>query len=73
MGRRVIIQGGLNLPRLLLALSSEKDKSSDNDKNNPTDFAVLTRSVHIRPMHSSSQGLSRPRNISPVKRRSRKR
>jgi hypothetical protein len=41
------------LPRLLLALSSRKDKSSDNDKNNPTDFAVLTRSLHIRPMHSS--------------------
>jgi hypothetical protein len=27
-------------------------KSSDNDKNNPTDFAVLTRSLHIRPKHS---------------------
>jgi transposase len=40
------------LLRLLLALSSRKDKSSDNDKNNPTDFAVLTRSLHIRPKHA---------------------
>src|SRR5271170_373873 len=29
-----------------------KYKSNDNDKNNPTDFAVLTRSLHIRPMRS---------------------
>ena len=29
-----------------------KDKSSDNDKNNPTDLAVLTRSLHIRPKRS---------------------
>jgi hypothetical protein len=42
------------LLRLLLALSSGKDKSNDNDKNNPTDFAVLTRSLHIRPSHSLS-------------------
>ena len=35
------------LLRLLLALSSGKEKN-DNDKNNPTDFAVLTRSLHIR-------------------------
>jgi hypothetical protein len=40
------------LLRLLLALSSGKDKSNDN--NNPTDFAVLTRSLHIRPMHVST-------------------
>ena len=42
------------LLRLLLAPSSGKGKSSDNDKNNPTDFAVLARSLHIEPMHSSS-------------------
>lgn len=42
--------------RLLLALSSGKLKSSDNDKNNHTDFAVLTRSLHIRPMRSSNSG-----------------
>jgi hypothetical protein len=40
-----------NLPRLLLALSS--GKSNGNNKNNPTDLAQLTRSLHIRPMHSS--------------------
>jgi hypothetical protein len=39
------------LLRLLLALSSGKE-SNDNDKNNPTDFAVLTRSLHIRPKRS---------------------
>ena len=37
-----------NLPRLLLALFSGKGKNNDNDKNNPTDFAKLTRSLHIR-------------------------
>jgi hypothetical protein len=33
-----------NLPRLLLALSSEKGKTNDNDndKNNPTDSQGLT-------------------------------
>ncbi len=41
-----------NLLRLLLALSSGKNKSKDNDKNNPTYFAVLTWSLHIRPMRS---------------------
>ena len=35
-----------NLPRLLLALSSRKRK--DSYKNIPTDFAVLTWSLHIR-------------------------
>jgi hypothetical protein len=38
---------------LLLALSSGKE-SNDNDKNNPHCCAVLTRSLHIRPIHSSS-------------------
>jgi hypothetical protein len=33
-----------NLPRLLLALSSE----NGNDKNNPTDLQRLTGSLHIR-------------------------
>src|ERR1700722_3486910 len=47
-------QSSLTLPRLLLALSSGKDKSSDNDKNNPTDFVVLTRSLDIRAMRSLS-------------------
>ena len=37
-----------NLPQLLLALSSR-----NNDKNNPTDSAELTRSLHIRAMHVS--------------------
>jgi hypothetical protein len=37
-----------NLPRLLLALSSNGDKSKDNDKNNPTDLQELTGSLHIR-------------------------
>ena len=39
------------LPRLLLALSSRKDKN--NCKDNHTEFAALTRSLHIRAMHSS--------------------
>ena len=39
------------LLRLLLALSSGKENA--NHKNNPTDLAQLTRSLHIRPMHSS--------------------
>jgi hypothetical protein len=46
-----LINRRLKLPRLLLALSSRKRK--DNYKNIPTDFAVLTRSLHIRAMHSS--------------------
>ena len=39
-----------NLPRLLLALSSENDngKSNHNDKSNPTDVQRLTGSLHIR-------------------------
>ena len=50
-----LINRRLKLPRLLLALSSGKDKNNDNDKNNPTDLAVLTRSLHIRPSHSLRQ------------------
>ena len=45
-----LINRRLKLPRLLLALSSRKRK--DNYKNTPTDLAVLTASLHIRPMHS---------------------
>ena len=47
-------QSSLNLPRLLLALSSRKRK--DNYKNISTDSAELTRSLHIRAMHSLSTG-----------------
>ena len=44
-----------NLPRLLLALSSNNDKSKDNNKNNPSDVQVLTGSLHIRePLHKSA-------------------
>src|SRR5271156_6621128 len=43
-----------NLLRLLLALSSGKNKNNDNYKNNPTDSAALTRSLHIRPSHASA-------------------
>ena len=50
------------LLRLLLALSSGKDKSSNNDKNNPTDLVVLTRSLHIRPMHSFTQFMTTNRS-----------
>ena len=39
-------QSSLNLPRLLLALSSRKSKG--NYKNIPTDSTALTRSLHIR-------------------------
>ena len=39
-------QSSLNLPRLLLALSSRRSKG--NYKNIITDFAELTRSLHIR-------------------------
>ena len=45
-------QSSLKLPRLLLALSSRKRK--DNYKNISTDFAELTRSLHIRSMCSPS-------------------
>src|SRR3982074_2668736 len=45
-----LINRRLKLPRLLLALSSRKRK--DNYKNIPTDFAALTRSLPIRPMHA---------------------
>jgi hypothetical protein len=38
------------LLRLLLVLSSGKQNA--NHQNNPTDLAQLTRSLHIRPMHS---------------------
>jgi hypothetical protein len=42
----------LNLPWLLLALSSKNgknnDNDNDNDKNNPTDSQGLTGSFHIR-------------------------
>ena len=44
-------QSSLKLLRLLLALSSRKRK--DNYKNISTDFAELTRSLHIRAMRSS--------------------
>ena len=44
-------QSSLKLLRLLLALSSRRRK--DSYKNIPTDFAVLTRSLHIRAMRSS--------------------
>jgi len=37
-----------NLPRLLLALSSNNGKNKDNDKNNPIDVQELTGSLHIR-------------------------
>src|SRR5277367_4190303 len=43
-------QSSLNLLRLLLALSSRKSRG--NYKNIPTDFAELTRSLHIRAMRS---------------------
>jgi hypothetical protein len=43
-------QSSLKTARLLLALSSRKRK--DNYKNIPTDFAVLTWSLHIRAKHS---------------------
>ena len=43
-------QSSLKTARLLLALSSRKRK--DNYKNIPTDFAVLTRSLHIRVSHA---------------------
>jgi hypothetical protein len=36
-----------NLPRLLLALSSEKGNDKNSDKNNPTDAQRLTGSLHI--------------------------
>ena len=48
-----LINRRLKLPRLLLALSSRKRK--DNYKNIPTDFAVLTWSLHIRAMRSSAR------------------
>ena len=41
-----------NLPGLLLALFSGKNKSNGNYKNNHTDHAELTRSLHIRAYHS---------------------
>src|SRR5277367_7028093 len=50
-----LINRRLNLPRLLLALSSGKDENNDNDKNNPTDSQRLTWSLHIRPTHPSSR------------------
>ena len=38
-----------NLPRLLLALSSENDDCNDNDKNNPTVSRELTgHSISVR-------------------------
>jgi hypothetical protein len=43
-----------NLPRLLLALLPEKGNC--NYKNNPAESAELTRSLHIRAMHSSRSG-----------------
>ena len=49
-----LINRRLNLPRLLLALSSGKGKNNGNYKNNPTDPAELTRSLHIRATHSLS-------------------
>jgi hypothetical protein len=43
-----LINRRLNLPRLLLALSSKNGKNNDNDKNNPTDSQGLTGLLHIR-------------------------
>ena len=45
-----LINRRYNLLRLLLLALSSGKKSNDNDKNNPTDFAALTRSLHIRPL-----------------------
>jgi hypothetical protein len=45
--------------RLPLALSSRKSKG--NYKNIPTDFAELTRSLHIWASHSSRRFVSTPR------------
>jgi hypothetical protein len=50
-----LINRRLKLPRLLLALSSRKRK--DIYKNIPTDFAVLTWSLHIRAMRSLSRNM----------------
>src|SRR5258705_12491614 len=36
------------------AARSVLEKSKDNYKNIPTDFSVLTRSLHIRAIHSST-------------------
>ncbi len=44
-----------HLPRLLPVLSSSKTKS--NGKYNPTDFAELTRSLHISPCGSAAPGI----------------
>jgi hypothetical protein len=51
-------QSSLKLLRLLLALSSRKRE--DNYKNISTDFAELTRSLHIRAMRSSNLAVSGP-------------
>ena len=65
-----LINRRLNLPRLLLALSSGKSKNNDNDKNNPIDSARLTGSLHIRPNHSPSIVSGFLNRISIRKRRS---
>ena len=54
-----------NLPRLLLALSSRKRK--DSYKNIPTDFAVLTWSLHIRGNALIENNLCVQRSISDEK------
>ena len=53
------------LPWLLLALSSGKQRQQQKQHHR---WRRLTRSLHIRPTHSSSESLSRPWNISPLKR-----
>jgi hypothetical protein len=52
-----------NLPRLLLALSSNHGKSNNNDKNNPTISQELTGSLHIR---TNAELLQVKRGVIPI-------
>jgi hypothetical protein len=53
-----LINRRLNLPWLLLALSSKNGKGNNNGKNNPTDVQELTGSLHIRAFPKPAQCLN---------------
>jgi len=53
-----LINRRLNLPRLLLALSSKRDKNNYNHKSKLTDVQGLTGSLHIRPLVEMARSMA---------------
>ena len=54
-----LINRRANLPRLLLALFSKKQKRKNNHKNNPMGAQELTGSLHIRTLRANRHAVHR--------------